>query len=207
MRLIDITPQHDRVEDIVWRVGHESSTEWLLRIDDDEFPSASMLDWIRRQLVMLENDAVGFSRRWCWYHAGRLAYATPRDFFWRPELPDQLDSQLRLFRPNHVEWTTNIHTDGFTAKNTLFAPPSAYFCHFDWMIRSHAQRKEKMARYDAQQPGAGTGTARFYLPEDRAADDLRLRPLETREFNRLARAVCRDSSWHQIIRMGRSLLL
>jgi hypothetical protein len=206
MRQISITPQHNRVEDIVWRVGHDSSAEWLLRMDDDEFPSETMLDWIRQHLATLQSDAVGFSRRWCWHQVGRLAYATAPDFFWRPDSPNQLDPQLRLFRPSLVEWTSNIHTAGFTTENTSFAPSSAYFCHFDLIIRSHVERKAKMARYDAQQPGAGTGAGRFYLPEDRGTDDLQLRPFETQEFNRLANAISRDSSWNQIMKMCRSLL-
>jgi len=193
MRQIDLMPEHDRVEDIVWRVGKGSTAEWLLRLDDDEFPSTDMLGWIRRHVKTLDSAAVGFSRRWCWTRAGRLAYAVPRDFFWLPESPDQLDPQIRLFRPAIVRWTTDIHTPGFAAKDISFAPPFAYLCHFDWMMRSRAERNEKIARYEAQQPGAGNSVAEFYLPEERAAkDSLPLQAFETREFERLAKSLLHD---------------
>jgi hypothetical protein len=199
MRQIEVSPEHDRVEDIVWRVGQRASTNWLLRLDDDEFPSKTMLDWIRQRSATLPGDAVGFSRRWCLHHASRLFYAAPPDFFWLRESPDQLDPQIRLFRPALVEWTSNIHSPGFVAKNISFADPGAYFCHFDWIIRTREERKAKMKRYDVQQSGAGSGAARFYLPEDRAVDDLQLHPFETREFNKLASAISRDISWYRII--------
>ncbi len=44
-------------------------------------------------------------------------------------------------------------------------PESAYFIHLDWVIRSYAERLQKLISYEQQSEAAGYCYARFYLPK------------------------------------------
>jgi hypothetical protein len=186
MDFIEITPEFDRVEDIVWRIGENSDTTWLLRIDDDELPACEMFEWIESTLSQLAASSVSFSRRWCMADAeGQLCYARAERYYWFSRRPDMLDPQPRLFRPANAIWEREIHTAGFKADGPAFAPTSAYICHFDWVVRDLASRLRKIRNYDAQRAGAGTFNAHFYLPECLDATQIRLTRFETTQFNEL----------------------
>lgn len=186
---IEIQPEAARVEDILWRAASYVTAAWILRIDDDELPSRALLTWMNRTVPDLTADAVYVPRRWAWYASGCACYAQPADFFWHSQRADLVDPQLRLFRPSAVAWRSDIHTPGFDAPTIAYAPSDAYICHFDWLVHNEAARRTKIACYDQQRPGAGTGNAHFYLPEQRPVHDLRLTPFETAEFAMLVEAL------------------
>jgi hypothetical protein len=96
---------------------------------------------------------------------GKLYYAAGEPFRWYKKDLNQIDPQIRLFRPSLVKWNTAIHTPGFCADAVLYASTDAYIFHLDWILHSPTQRTEKIAAYDRQCPGAGTWNSHFYLPE------------------------------------------
>jgi hypothetical protein len=184
----EVVPEYNRVEDILWRVAQQSKAKWILRIDDDEMPSEAMLRWIDQNLPAIGSNIVMFPRRWCWLDPnGFLVYTQAKNFYWMPQHPNLIDPQARLFRPEHVQWQRDIHTPGFVIENASVAPPEAFFCHFDWIVRNLAARLQKLSIYDAQQQGAGSDFSNFYIPERRPLEELCLTRFSTNEFDRLAR--------------------
>lgn len=80
-----------------------------------------------------------------------------------------------------------IYKPGFLIENFRVAPQSAYFVHFNWLLRSFEERRLKVIGYERQAAGAGWRCMRFELPELHASADLRWTAFETDEFDGLAR--------------------
>ena len=80
------------------------------------------------------------------------------------------DRQYRLFSPSKVTLCDAIHTPGFKFENHIEAPETATLFHFDWIVRSHAQRRQKMEGYDRQVLGGGAPLAGYYLPESKGIE-------------------------------------
>ncbi len=189
-----VTPTSDRVEGIISVSRDVVETEWVVRFDDDELPSAALIAWLDRSLARVAEPSLALSRRNAWVLHGELRFSRLEDHYFHPQDPTYLDPQWRAFRPREVDFVDAIHTRGFTASQSDMAPQWAFFVHFDWIVRSFEQRCAKLTRYDRQSPGAGWSFARFYLPELHAAEDLRWTPFETDEFNCLARRLARISA-------------
>ena len=186
--IVPVTPQHDRVEAMLAITRQVVPNEWVVRLDDDELPSAALVAWLQQALAGVEAPCLALSRRDAWLLDGRLHYSRLEDYYFHPQDPTYLDPQWRAFRPRQVGFTDRIHSPGFDASQAGTVPASAFFVHFDWIIRSLAQRRAKLAGYERQSPGAGQGGfARFYLPEMHQAGDSRWTPFETAEFDGLAR--------------------
>lgn len=163
----EVTPEADLVEDMVWRIPSVTDAAWILRFDDDEMPSRTLLEWVASALPGMDADQVAFSRRWCLFSPeGRLRYSRLEDFHWSEARPDLLDPQSRLFRADRVRYVRGIHTAGFEPSAALrLAPAEAFFCHFDWIVRGPAARLAKLRRYEREAAGGGVRFGRFYLPE------------------------------------------
>jgi hypothetical protein len=187
--VVSVTPSLDRVEGVLSVTRDLVSTCWVVRLDDDEFPSASLITWLNLSLPTIDASNLALSRRDVYFFKGRLCFSRLEDYYFHPEDPTYLDPQWRVFKSRHVDFIENIHTPGFENPESTAAPPSAYFVHFDWIMRSFAERWEKLKRYERQAPGAGWANARFYLPELHAPEDHRWLPLDTREFDALARRI------------------
>ena len=188
MRVEKVTPSADRVEAIMSLIPEFCRTSWALRLDDDELPSRSLLNWLESDLKAVKEDAVSLSRRPCLLgRDGVLRYSRAEVFYWNEHYPLMLDPQTRLFRPDRVTYTSEIHTPGFiTTLPAGNAPARAYFLHFDWILRSTAERILKLRQYDTQTQGAGTNFANFYLPECLSPERLRETTFETEELAALA---------------------
>lgn len=192
--VIPVEPRFDRVEAILSQVRCHTDAEWVVRFDDDELPSVALVSWLNRSLHSIEEPIVAFSRRDVQFIDGRLCYARLEDYYFHSVDPTYLDPQWRAFRPRDVEFIDAIHTPGFNVGTSHTAPASAFFVHFDWILRSFEQRRAKLRRYERQSPGAGWGYAHFYLPELHSPGDLRWTPIETIEFDRLARRIAGSST-------------
>ncbi len=199
--VVEVTPEADRVEAMIGLLGTLCrGTRWLLRLDDDEFPSEVLLKWIAANLADIAMDVIQLPRRWCIVgDDGVACYSAAETFFWHPERPDLSDPQPRLFRPDRVAYCSAIHSAGFDLEKAGFAPSAAHLCHFDWVVRTAAERIAKIRAYEAQSHGAGLGFLRFYLPE--AADPRRHRRIVINDAgiaalarslsdNRVARLLC-----------------
>jgi hypothetical protein len=183
-----VVPVDDCVEDIIWRIPALTDARWVLRMDDDEMPSAGLLQWVRANLGALTLPKVAFPRRWALYaRGGRLSYAEHKQLYYMQSRPDLLDPQVRLFRPDKVKYVRKIHTPGFSIDGGMhIAPREAYICHFDWIARTFEERHAKLMRYELALPGCGSSLLHFYLPELVHPLDRCEVPFETDEFDSLA---------------------
>ncbi|SFN07070.1 hypothetical protein SAMN05444747_11487 [Variovorax sp. OV329] len=170
----------------------EASSEWIIRFDDDELPSMALVRWLDESIRGVREPSIAFSRRDVMMRDGRLCYSRGEHYYFHQNDPTYLNPQWRGFKPSQVEWTDAIHTPGFAVKAFADAPSSAYFVHFDWMLRSTEERIEKMKRYERQAAGAGWSFAQFYLPERHHPDACRWTRMDTQEFDRLAAEI---TSW------------
>jgi len=191
--VVAVTPQVDRVEAMLSVTRHAVDTEWVIRFDDDEIPSRTLIDWLDRVLPTIQHSSVAFSRSDANFRADRLIYSRLEDYYFHPQDPTYLDPQWRGFRPRHVTFRDTIHSPGFSPTQFTTAPARAFFVHFDWSLRSFNERIAKLLRYERQHPGAGWGSAKFYLPELHAEHDLRWTAFETDEFNDFARRLVRGT--------------
>ena len=188
--VVGVSPAENCVEDVIWRIPSLTDASWVLRMDDDEMPSAALLQWVRAHLPGMTLPKVAFQRRWALPPSGdRLFYAKHKHLYYMQSQPDMLDPQIRLFQPGKVNYVRNIHTPGFTVEGSMYiAPPEAFICHFDWVARTFEERRAKLLRYEAALPGCGSALLYFYLPELLNSADRYDIPFETTEFHSLAAA-------------------
>jgi len=112
---------------------------------------------------------VAFPRRWLrfatarrWWRpfsrGNRLEFAASKSWNWKWSKKGQ-DRQFRFYRKDAVNYYPDVHTPDFKIKHAALAPGKAVLFHFDWLLRSKAERLAKVARY-------GPIFSVFYLPED-----------------------------------------
>ena len=190
MEVITITPKLDRVEAIVGMIADFCKSGWALRFDDDELPSRELVRWLQSNIAAIEEDLVALSRRPCVLgRDGIVRYSKAEMFYWSEQHPEILDPQVRLFRPSRVHYADSIHTPGIVIdKRVFYAPSRHFFAHFDWILRSTAERINKVREYERQTPGT-LRYAKFYLPECVSPEQLRETDFETDEFRELSKAL------------------
>lgn len=177
-------PEFPRVEAMIQEIPRHIQANWALRLDDDEFPSGQLLKWIETHLAQAQAPVLGVPRRWLRLGTGgHCEYSNHQVLRW---LDDRMDIQWRLFRPDQVEYTTDIHSAGFLVPRGELLPESAYLVHFDWILRSMEQRAKKLDGYDRQKPGAGSSFRDLYLWETADSAVHGFKRMETTEFDRLA---------------------
>jgi hypothetical protein len=184
--VVAITPSHDRVESMLACTKTLVESEWIVRFDDDELPSHALIRWLDERLAAVSKSSLAISRRDAFRFGDALYFSRMEHYYFHPSDPTFLNPQWRGFRPASVHFTDVVHTPGFSIGDFDSAPQSAYFVHFDWIIRTPEQRLEKMRRYDRQSSSASWTWALFYLPEHHHPDACRWTSFETEEFDRLA---------------------
>lgn len=183
-----ITLARDYVEAAISQFPNLVEEDWVLRMDDDEFPSRRMIDFTQKAINRTKEQAIVFPRREALPHVAPLAYPRMEILYNAPLIPFLIDPQARAFRHREVAFSAEIHTPGFVPASVRVAPENAYMVHFNTTVRSFAQRLAKLARYEKESPGAGIlPAACTSLPEILTPEELRARPFETREFDELAR--------------------
>lgn len=162
-----IEPKGDFLEaDMLQTAAGLARTPWVLRIDDDEFPSRRLLTWVEEQGIVSPNPAVYFSRRELFRSDGRIFYSRARNRFSRPDFPGIVHPQLRLFQPSRVAYLAHLHTAGLKDPDyCLFAPHDAFLVHCSALLRSPSERLQKMRAYEAIIPHSCWRLADEYLPE------------------------------------------
>lgn len=189
IRYQKVYPEFPRVEAIIKEIPKHSQATWVLRLDDDEFPSQGLVQWLNRSLASASAPVLGVPRRWLRLEAtGRCEYSNHQILRW---LEQRMDTQWRLFRPDQVDYVTEIHSAGFLTPHSELLPDSAYLVHFDWILRSWEQRAAKLENYESQKPGAGSNFRDLYLWETSDIAAHAFMPMETDEFDRLARRLHR----------------
>ncbi len=166
---------------------HCVSTPWALFVHDDEIPSDALFARLRGAEPPTQVESVAIPRRWAWYVPGEpLRYGRSQHWPDRTERPGS-DHAWRLFRPDRVRFITEMHTDGFIVGAWSRMPADAYLVHFEWVIRSHAQRREKLLGYDRVRYGYGRFFERMYLPESQPEGVIEYLPFDTDRYDALAR--------------------
>lgn len=138
---------------------HRCSGDWILRLDDDELPSAALL----AALPELANDrrsacAIALKRRWLF----------PDPHHWISGFPWGGEPQTRLLRNLPSLWTFSgaNHTEGeFHADRSLQDLP---IYHLDLLLRTEEQRRAKRDWYENLVPDLDWETFALndmYLPE------------------------------------------
>jgi hypothetical protein len=194
--------------------------DWIFRIDDDEVPSAALIEALRQPDERLTHAWV--PRRWLW-NGGWLA-----DDPWLP------DWQLRLVRPGAARFPGQIHVPVHASGPHAYLEQAPLY-HLDLVANDRAAREAKVSRYEQVRPGLRLGAlslnAAYYLPELRdepqvdaiPAVDAALirhvldarpappgRPIELRRATRAeidahwAEAPLPDDGYHARIELGRA---
>jgi Glycosyl transferase family 2 len=153
------------VEWVLAWLNVQCSGDWILRLDDDELPSASLVAALPRLLRDREVTHYWLPRRWL-IGSDRANWIAQRP--WWP------DWQLRLFRniPSIVYVPGSVHTSYMVQGASRFLSEGSIY-HLDLVLHSEQERRAKVERYDRLAPGRSQ--ASFYLIPDELA--LLRRPL------------------------------
>ena len=177
-----------RVEALVRSIPLFVQSDWVIRLDDDELPTKWLCRWAATHACRLDMTVFGFQRRWIRLRPdGRLDYSN-HPLITSPQ--GILDTQWRMFRPNAMQFRSDIHTPGFhVPKGSPVAPHRAFIAHFSWLVRSAEERRRQVDDYDGQETLAGTRFRAIKVWEDVDAGDHRFAPMERQEFDRTAAAL------------------
>ncbi len=149
------TPRADFAEAGMVEFGsREAASDWILRLDDDEFPSKALLAWVEQTALGSSCDCWAISRRDLYLESGRLVYSRWPTLAGLKGSRRIFNPQLRLFRPKAMDWLERVHSPGFSCpRHSTYAPSELFFVHFNNLLRSPAERLAKVrtyARYDAE---------------------------------------------------------
>ncbi len=155
---------HGYLEPVIETISRLAHTPWVLRLDDDELPTRTLVEWVEHHLLLRPPapDVYAFRRIWCRRNA-RGELEAPGD----PPYSDRGDDrQFRLYCPDRVSYHGRLHSPGIDFDRHKFAPRDAAILHLDWVYSTYERRKRKLAFYDGIMPGAAAEFAAHYLPED-----------------------------------------
>ena len=128
------------LESVLDEVLAKCTGDYILRLDDDETISGSLMDWLQAE----------------WYESGDV-FAFPRPYFWedtRHFLPALLpDYQTRLTTKAKAGGRREIHVGSPFGTGQLVPFPIE---HHKFLVKTRAQREEIAARYESIRQGAGT---------------------------------------------------
>jgi hypothetical protein len=133
--------------------------DWILRFDDDEVPSAGLLDVLRTLVEDRQPMQIAFSRRWLWGEEGRWISTWP----WTP------DYQVRLVRnaPGAWHFPGRMHEPIEILGELRLVDAPIYHCEL--LLADAEARRAKRARYEALRPAfwnADFPVNWYYTPED-----------------------------------------
>jgi hypothetical protein len=174
-RILAPSGEQPTVESLLFPILHSLRSKYLLRLDDDELPSPSLLAWIRSNFHKVSEPAIALPRRW-------IARPGPDILMMTHGQPGHgylgADYQYRLFQPRKIKPVTTLHSPGFDLTEFATAPPQAAIYHLDWIVRSYQQRQAKVATYNNINASLSQKNAHFSLPEDYNFSGLDLIPAD-----------------------------
>ena len=153
-------------EEIVRMARDVVATPWALWVHDDEVPSDGLFERLRGPPPPEAAQSVAIQRRWVWYEPGEpVMYG--RSLGW-PDRTGQSgdDHAWRLFRPDQVKFISVMHTEGFLIDRWSRFGPDCTIAHFEWVVRTRAQRLAKLRQYDRYRYGYGIFFHKVYVPEE-----------------------------------------
>ena len=119
--------------------------EWIWRLDDDEFPSRALVDWIERAEVRA--PVVGACRREVHFHRGKYVYSR-----WPTRLKEDdqnaVDYQFRIFNRDAVRYLHQVHTPGFELPpDAPKIPGDIFMIHLNCILHGVEYRLSKVRNY------------------------------------------------------------
>lgn len=171
------------IEEMLPEIVAQTHAPWVLRLDDDETPSPALRSWLADVTPAADRTVIAFPRRAVRFDEGAPVYARSI-----PKLVEH-DYQYRAFRRDDVVFDPTLHTAGiqFAGTQVLFAPPHCCLYHFDWIVRTRAQRETKLFRYESLKHGSWDSFDFQYLPEDFSPALYDYAPVEDASIARLAK--------------------
>lgn len=138
------------------------NARWVLRLDDDEFPTRAMLGFVAEKARESADCTYSFSREWVVMRKGRPTfYRIPRFYCGN----DHYDLQHRMILNEGLAFDHQIHTVGIDHVRPLIgAPPTCFVAHFDCLLKSADQQLAKVRRYETIEEGSAWRYADLYLP-------------------------------------------
>lgn len=142
------------------------NTDWLFRLDDDEFPTPALVNWINKITYDKSVHVWHIKRLELAIMNGELNSILPKWGEQNFEDVNYYSQYQRLYQPKEVIYTKpKIHSNGFVAKNHGLAPADATFVHLDCIVRSPIERFKKLQSYDNVRKNAGWTFSNHYVPE------------------------------------------
>jgi predicted O-methyltransferase YrrM len=140
---------------LAW-LNDQCSGDWILRLDDDELPSARFVDALPRLMRDRNYTHYWLPRRWV-IGEGRSR--------WIAEHPWWPDWQVRFFRnlPSLVSFPGQLHTDyDVQGAAGYFSEGSLY--HYALVERNEEERRQKIEQYERIAPG--NSKPWYYFPNE-----------------------------------------
>ena len=151
---------------------HQCRGDWILRIDDDEVPSADLLDSLPEMTAERRLTQIAFRRKWVYPDAGQYITSTP----WGHEFLPRLVRNL----PGLWAFDGLPHSAGEIAGERRLADPPLY--HLVLVLASLEERRRKALGYESHRPGLmwdGAAVNGYYVPE--AAAEIATEPVPERD--------------------------
>ena len=160
------TPHGDFPEAGMIEFGSKAcGSQWVLRLDDDEFPSGRLLKWLDELPSNSLNPVFHIGRRELFAREGQIYYSRSRGRF-QNYAKDTIHPQPRVYRVDAVEYVEQLHTSGIVVpKVGSIAPNDAFFIHLNCLLRTPEERLRKVELYERILPAATIAVADEYLPE------------------------------------------
>lgn len=139
----------------------ESSGDWILVLDSDEFLSKSLQENLRQLSYSKYYSAYRFYRRW-------ICNLTNADYIFTRQFRGRYKSIVRMFRNiNNICYQGELHESVLGLENLRIKKIPEQFAsiyHLDTAINPYAKRLAKVQAREAKIKGAGHPEE--YLPED-----------------------------------------
>ena len=166
-KYFDFTPKNDFPEAGMLRFGAEkSNSDWILRLDDDELPNRSLIDWVSKIGVGSRNQCWFINRRELLVSGGEIYYSRSYGKYPMPGYPYQLHPMARLYNRSRIGFSEELHTTGLKELKLFdFSPSENFIIHLSCLVHPFSERVQKIRKYESIKPGSTWGLADEYLPE------------------------------------------
>ena len=157
--VVRLFPHRDPGDSVIPWLHSLCSGEWILNLDDDEIPSASLITELPSLVAAADVTHYWLARRWLWPDAGHFLDEPPWGREW----------VLKLVRndPASLRFSDEFHRPVVVSGASRYV--EAPLWHADFVLRPFEHRREKVLAYEHSRRGMRVdGLALnpgFYLPE------------------------------------------
>jgi hypothetical protein len=147
--------------------------DWILQLDDDEVPSAALLQVLPELMAERRPLGYGLMRRWVYPSSDRYIGTAP----WGVESLERLIRNV----PGAWRFEGPVHTTPHATAEIRHVALAFY--HADLVVQSEAARRAKAIAYETYRPGVeyrGLSANALYLPE--AFEDLETVPVPRQDI-------------------------